>query len=247
MVYLRSVLANIKKADYEYNLISDGDKIAVGISGGKDSMLLIYALNAYKKMVQKEKTFEIIGIHIKLGFPKMNPSKLKKYFKGNNIEFKVVPSNAYKILKANVANNGRLPCSICSKLKKAIMIEEAKKNNCNKIAFAHHSDDAIETFFLNAIFGGRVATFRPKMYLDRSKVTLIRPFVYVSEKEIEKYVKKLDLPLLESTCPNDKNTERENIKNLLKDIYKKYPCSRTNFLLMLHNTEKIDLWKKENK
>ncbi len=245
MYYLRDILGCIKKADEDYHLINDGDKIAVGVSGGKDSVLLLYAMNAYKRMCEKTKKFEIVGLHILMGFPNMDPTPMVNYFKDLNIPFELIPSQAYDILKANVQNNGRLPCSICSKIKKAVVIESALSLGCNKVAFAHHGDDAIETLMMNMIFGGRIATFKPKMFLDRSKITFIRPFVYVRESLISKSFKKLDLPLVPSTCPNDKHTERENMKVMLKELYHKYPMCKDNFLLMLHNLEKLDLWEKE--
>ena len=247
MYYLRDILGCIKKADDDYNLIEDGDTIAVGVSGGKDSVLLLYAMNAYKRMVEKKKKFEIVGIHIVMGFPNMDTTPMEDFFKEQNIRFELVPSQAYEILQANVQNNGRLPCSICSKIKKAVVIEGAKKFGCNKVAFAHHSEDAIETLAMNMIFGGRIATFKPKMYLDRSEITFIRPFVYAREKLIVKSANKLNVPLVISTCPNDKHTERENMKTMLRDLYRKYPMAEDNFLLMLHNLEKLDLWEKEKK
>ena len=245
MYYLRDILGCIKKADQDYKLIEDGDTIAVGVSGGKDSVLLLYAMNAYKRMREKTKKFEIVGVHIQMGFPNMDTKPMEDYFKNLNIRLELVPSQAYEILQANVQNNGRLPCSICSKIKKAVVIESAIKFGCNKVAFAHHADDAIETLAMNMIFGGRIATFKPKMYLDRSKMTFIRPFTYARESLINKSAKKLDLPLVISTCPNDKHTERENMKTMLKDLYHKYPMAKDNFLLMLHNLEKLDLWNKE--
>ena len=247
MYYLRDILGCIKKADQDYNLIEDGDTIAVGVSGGKDSVLLLYAMNAYKRMCEKTKKFEIVGIHIQMGFPNMDTTIMEEYFKNLGIRLELVPSQAYEILQANVQNNGRLPCSICSKIKKAVVIESAIKFNCNKVAFAHHADDAIETLAMNMIFGGRIATFKPKMYLDRSKMTFIRPLVYARESLINKSANKLDLPLVISTCPNDKHTERENMKTMLRELYHKYPMAKDNFLLMLHNLEKLDLWNKETK
>lgn len=242
MYYLRRILGCIKRADEEYNLIEDGDKIAVGVSGGKDSVLLLYALNAYKRMVEKEKKFEIIGLHINLGFPNMNVTTLKEYFSNLDIKFEVVDTDIAKILELNRANNGRLPCSICSRMKKAVIINYANENNCNKVSFAHHGDDAIETLLMNAIYGGRVATFSPKMYLDRSKITFIRPFVYARENEITKSANKVEVPIVKSTCPNDKSTQRAEMKKMLHDLYHKYPTAKDNFLLMLHNPSKLDLW-----
>ena len=224
MYYLRRILGCIKRADEEYGLIENGDRIAVGVSGGKDSVLLLYALNAYKRMVEKEKTFEIIGMHINLGFPNMDVNILKDYFANLNIEFEVENTDIAKILELNRGNNGRLPCSICSRMKKAVIIKFAKEHNCNKVSFAHHGDDAIETLLMNAIYGGRIATFSPKMYLDRSEITFIRPFVYARENEITKSANKVEVPIVKSTCPNDKETQRAEMKK------------------MLHNPSKLDLW-----
>lgn len=181
-----------------------------------------------------------------MGFPNMDTTPLEEYFKEQNIRLELVPSSAYEILKANVQNNGRLPCSICSKIKKAVIIENAKSFGCNKVAFAHHAEDAIETLMMNAIFGGRIATFKPKMFLDRSGITFIRPLIYAREKQVAKSAHKLNVPIVVSTCPNDKHTERENMKTMLAELYKKYPMAEDNFLLMLHNLDKLDLWNKEN-
>ena len=242
MYYLRKILGCIKRADEEYNLIEDGDKIAVGVSGGKDSVLLLYALNAYKRMVEKEKKFELVGLHINLGFPNMDINILKDYFSSFNIKLDVVDTDIAQILELNRGNNGRLPCSICSRMKKAVIINYAKEHNCNKVSFAHHGDDAIETLLMNAIYGGRVATFSPKMYLDRSDITFIRPFVYARENEITKSANKVEVPIVKSTCPNDKETQRTEMKKMLHDLYHKYPTAKDNFLLMLHNPSKLDLW-----
>lgn len=245
MYYLRVLLGCIKRSDFEYNLINDGDKIAVGVSGGKDSMVLLNALMSYKRMVSKEKSFELYAIHVDLGFDDMNADKIKKYYEDNDIHFDVIKSDVYEILKLNKTKTGMLSCSICTKMRKAIIIDKAKELGCNKLALGHHADDAIETFFLNMIYGGRLASFRPKNYLDRRDITLIRPLIYAREKEIEKAFKKLELPLLKSTCPNDGYTKRQDMKDLINSIEEKYPSSRDNFLLMLHNKEKMELWEKE--
>jgi predicted GNAT family N-acyltransferase len=135
-----------------------------------------------------------------------------------------------------------LPCSICSRMKKASINKVASDLGFNKVAFAHHGDDAIETLAMNAIFGGRVATFAPKMHLERADVTFIRPFIHVRENDIIRAVKELALPVTASPCPSDGETTREDLKNLLNDLYKKYPTAKTNFLTMLSNYEQSDLW-----
>ena len=240
------VLGYLKQADNDFNLINDGDKIAVGISGGKDSMILIYVLHLYKKFSKKDYT--LVPIHVDEGFPDMDFSEIKAFLNSIDEDLFIEESNPniYKVLKMHVKND-RLPCSICSKMKKAAINQAAIKYNCNKVAFAHHVDDAIETLFLNEIYGGRVATFTPSTYLSNTNLSLIRPLIYSKEKDIKKAMKEVNLPIVKSTCPNDKKTEREDIKNMLLDIYKKYPKAHDNFKLMLTNLDKLVLWDKINK
>ena len=239
------VLGYLKQADVDFNLINDGDKIAVGISGGKDSMILLYVLHLYKKF--SKKNYELLAIHVNEGFPNMDFSAVKEYIESLGETFIIEESNPniYKVLQMHIKND-KLPCSICSKMKKAAINQAAIKYNCNKVAFAHHVDDAIETLFLNEIYGGRIATFEPSTYLSNTNLTLIRPLVYSKERDIKRAMNELDLPIVKSTCPNDKKTEREDIKNMLKDIYKKYPKAHDNFKLMLTNLDKLTLWKKES-
>ena len=143
---------------------------------------------------------------------------------------------------------GKVLMDLCGKSVLEHIVTRARKSKyINEVVVAtstNDADDAIETLMMNMIFGGRIATFKPKMYLDRSKITFIRPFTYARESQINKSAKKLDIPLVISTCPNDKHTERENMKTMLKELYHKYPMAKDNFLLMLHNLEKLDLWEK---
>lgn len=241
---MSKVLGCIKKADEDYNLIKDNDRILVGISFGKDSMCLVEALRLYKFFSKKK--YDIVAVNIDIGFEKANDEEAIKYLVDNGIEFHKDLSDPiiYEVLKLHIHNN-KLPCSICSKMKKAAVCQAAHKYNCNKIAFAHHGDDAIETLVMNAIYGGRLSTFKVKTNLDKEKLTLIRPLVYLKEKDIEHTVKSSKIPVVKSTCPNDKHTEREVIKEMLKDLYKKYPEAKSNFMLMLTNEEHRELWEKE--
>ncbi len=242
---LRKVLGAIRQADQDFGLIDDHDKIAVGISGGKDSIVLLYALSLYQKFCPHP--FEIVGIHISLGFPDMDFSATKAFCQQHQIEFVECPSDVYEILKLNLRKNGMLECSICSRMKKALVIKAAKELHCNKVAFAHHVDDAIETLFLNMIYGGRIATFDPIMQLTKSDITFIRPLIYAREKDILRAQKKENLPVVISTCPNDKHTQREDIKQLLQQIYHTYPSAYDNFKYMLSNTSKMKVFHKNPK
>ncbi len=240
---LQELLKNIRHADNDYHLFDRNDRIAIGLSGGKDSVILIEALNTLRRF--EDFDFEIVVIHIDLGFGNMDFSEIDEYCKSKNIEIHHEKSQVYEILQ-HYQTNGKLSCSRCSKYKKACMVQAALKYNCNKIAFGHHADDAIETLFMNMMHGAKIATFEPKMNLDKSGLTFIRPLIYTFEKDITKVVNQLNLPVVISSCPNDKHTERQRIKEMLDDIYKHTPQAKHNFLKMISNTDQFNLWPKEN-
>ena len=171
---MKKVLGCIRKADQDFDLIADNDRICVGVSGGKDSVLLLYALSLYQRFA--DVSFEVIGVHIEMGFPDMDFSEMDAFFKEKGITCYHEPSQIYEILKLNQKNDV-IQCSLCSKFKKAAVIEASKKYHCTKVAFAHHVDDAIETLFMNMIYGGKINTFAPKMYMDRTDTRFIRPLI----------------------------------------------------------------------
>lgn len=238
---MKALVKKIALANKEYALFTNDDKIAVGISGGKDSTLLLIALNEFKKTFNLN--IELVGIHLNMGFGEDDIQPLKDYFKSQNISFKIIETQISDILNLHKKKE-QIQCSLCSKLKKGAVIQAALDEGFTKIAFAHHADDAIETLFLNAIYGGKLATFEPKMHLTTQNVHFIRPFVYVKEYEIENEVKALNIPIIKSGCPRDKHTQRQAIKNLLNSIYESYPDAHDNFITMLHNEENVKLWKK---
>ena len=240
---LKKVIGKIIEANKMFDLIKDGDRIAVGVSGGKDSIALLYALHTYKAYAGIK--FEVIGITLKLGFPNMDFEPIINFCRDVGIEYHLVPTDVYEILQNNVDKHGRIQCSLCSKFKKAMLIDAAKRYQCNKVSMAHHYDDAIETLFMNMIYNGYLETFKPKMYLDHSEIEFIRPLITCCEKLVEKTVRKCELPLVLSQCPNDKQTSRENVKQWLrKDVYKKFPTAELNFKNMLFKDD--NLWNKKN-
>ena len=240
---MKKILAQIRKADNMFNLIEDGDKIGIGLSGGKDSSLLLYAMYLYRFLYENtyHKSFEIVGIHIDLNFGEDDTEPLNEWFSQYPIDIHYESSKIKDILELNL-NKGRIDCSLCSTLKKGAVVKTAKSLGCNKVAFAHHGDDAIETLLMNMIYGGRIATFDPKMYLSNSEITFIRPFCLCYESDIRKTVKQLDIPIVRSGCPNDGNTKRQEIKELLHSIYHSYPQAKSNFLLSLYNKEQLNLY-----
>ena len=241
MKAIRTVLACIRKADNTYNLINHGDKIVVGLSGGKDSIVLTYCLALYQKFSHTD--FTIQPVTLDLGFPGFDPYPLIKFCESLGLKL-IVSDNrdVYKILKIQQKDSAHLPCSICSRMKKAAINKVANEIGFNKVAFAHHADDAIETFIMNEIYGGRIATFAPKMHLEKADITFIRPLALAREKDISRLIREEGLPVCDSHCPADKTTTREDIKNMLKDIYKRYPESEDNFLTMFQNFEHLDCW-----
>ncbi len=240
MKTIRHILGKIKKADEEYSLINKGDKIALGLSGGKDSMALLYCLHLYNKY--SKKNFKIYPMIIDLGFPAFNVTKINEYVASLGYKLDIIDhQDAYKILSDH-REHDLLPCSICAKMKKSMIDNYAKERGITKIAFAHHIDDALETLLMNMIYGGRIATFSPYMHLDKDDVDFIRPFIYVKEHEIATLVKEENIYIEKSACPNDKLTTRENIKNILKNIYRGYPIAKLNFAKMLTDDVHLDLW-----
>ena len=244
MKAIRTILACIRKADNKYNLINHGDKIVIGLSGGKDSVCLLYALSLYQKF--SHTNFTIQPVTLDLGFDGFNADKMRDFCKSLGYELIVHDAKeVYPILKAHQEDKAHLPCSICSRMKKASINKVATDLGYNKVAFAHHADDAIETLFMNEIYGARIATFTPKMHLERADITFVRPLILCRENDIKRLIKEENLPVSDSSCPADKTTTREDIKNILLDLYKKYPSSKDNFLTMLDNYEKLDIWDKE--
>ncbi|MBR4471465.1 MAG: tRNA 2-thiocytidine(32) synthetase TtcA [Erysipelotrichaceae bacterium] len=242
---VKKILAQVRKADRMFSLIEDKDRIAIGLSGGKDSSLLLYIMYLYRFLYENtyHKTFDIVGIHVDLNFGQGDMEPMLKWFEQYGIEIHCEESKIADILKLNL-HKDRIDCSLCSTLKKGAVINFAKQYGCNKVAFAHHADDAIETLLMNMIYGGRIATFDPKMYLDHSDTTFIRPFCMSFESDIAKTCRQLEIPIVSSGCPNDGYTKRQDIKELLHSIYHEYPQAKENFLLSLYNKEKVNLYYK---
>lgn len=237
----RLMLACLRKADFDYGLIEKGDKIMLGLSGGKDSMALARLLKTYQQFSDKDFTF--IAVFMDLGFPSPEDKKMEKYMAEEDIPFKKIEAaDVYKILSLHRDKGGLLPCSICSRMKKAVINKAAISLGIHKVAFAHHADDAIETLMMNEVYGGRVATFAPKMTLEREGITFIRPLIYAREKEVIRYVRDFDIPVFKNNCGNDKKTEREDFKEILGTFYRRFPPAYDNFLTMLSNQERFKLF-----
>lgn len=242
MPTIRKVLSLIRKADQDFDLLHNGDRVIIGLSGGKDSLGLLYALSLYR--LYQNKNFTILPVHIDLGFRETPDYTLIKEF-CDKLKLPLYIDDSrfvFDVLKREQGNKSHLPCSICSRMKKAIMAKKMHELKANKVAFAHHATDAVETLFMNMIHGSRVNTFSPKMDLKRSGVTFIRPLIYVKENDLVRLSEEEGFPNIPSFCPADKHTERENVKNFLKEMYKTFPEAEDNFLKMLTNYKQFSLF-----
>ena len=198
---MQRMLSYIRKAIDEYNMIDDGDKIAVGLSGGKDSITLLMGLKALQRFYPKK--FDLIAISINPGFEFFNSEFLKKTCEKIGVDYIEETSNIKQIVFD--IRNEKNPCSLCANLRRGILNSTAIREGCNKIALGHNEDDVLETFFLNLLYGGNINTFPPKSYMDRSKITLIRPLIYAPEKSIKTFVKKNNIEVMPKVCPMDRN------------------------------------------
>lgn len=233
---MRKILSGLRKAIEEYHLIETGDKIAVGVSGGKDSLCLLSALCEYKKYIFSQ--FDLVAIAVDLTNGKNNYKNLKTFCKKNGVNLEIVPSNVFEIVFE--IRKEKNPCSLCANLRRGLLNSKAKDLGCNKVALGHHRDDLIETFILSLFFEGRLSTFKPKTYLSKTDLTVIRPMIFVEEKEIERIAK--NLPVLHNDCPANKHTEREKAKQVLTTLETKYPgCKEKIFNAIIH-TERYNLF-----
>jgi tRNA(Ile)-lysidine synthase TilS/MesJ len=217
---MRKMLSYVRRAIDDYKMIDEGDKIAVGISGGKDSIILFTALINLKRFYPKK--FDIVGITIDLGFDiPLETKGIIDIANENNIVYEVVKTDIKEIV-FDIRKEDN-PCSLCAKMRKGALIDEAKKLGCNKLALGHNYDDVVETFFLKLFYEGNIGCFSAVTYLDRMDITQIRPLIYANESEIKKTVARLELPIFKNPCPQAGITKRQEIKELIQALRKTYP------------------------
>jgi len=212
----KRLLSYVRRAVDDYEMIQDGDVIAVGISGGKDSLALLSALAGLRRFYSHP--FELKALTIDMGLPGADYSEIKAFCDNLGVEYTVVPTQISTII-FDVRKEPN-PCSLCAKMRRGALHKAAKELGCNKVALGHHFDDVVETFMLNLFFEGRIGTFSPVTYLSRTDITVIRPLVYMPEKDVRYYANKAGLPVVTFRCPADGNTEREEMKKLLASLDK---------------------------
>lgn len=216
---LNDFSGTVRKAVEDYNMIQEGDRIAVGVSGGKDSMLLLVALNHLKGYYPKH--FDLEAITIELGFEGMDFTPVKSMCAELDIPYTCLKTDIKEIV-FDVRKEDN-PCSLCSKMRRGAINDAIKARGISKLALGHHFDDAVETYMMSLLFEGRISCFRPVTYLDRSGVTQIRPLIYAGERKIANLAAELQLPIVENPCPEDKTSKRYEIKKLLAQMCSEYP------------------------
>ena len=212
------LLSYVRRAVDDYKMINEGDRIAIGLSGGKDSMCLLYALADLRRFYPNH--FEIEAITVSLGFENTDFSKITEICENLNVRHTVLNTDIGQIVFEERKESN--PCSLCAKMRKGALNDKAEELGCNKIALGHNRDDIVETFMMSLIFEARINTFAPVSFLDRKQLYSIRPLMYVPERETKSYVYKNNVPIVKNPCPANGNTKRQEIKDLIFDLSKKY-------------------------
>lgn len=233
---LQQVLSITRKAIEDYRMIEEGDRIAVGISGGKDSLTLLYALHGIRRFYPKP--FDLYAVTVDLGFRNLQLNEIARLCTELEVPYHIVKTDIGKIIFEDRKESN--PCSLCAKMRKGALNSAMKELGCNKIAYAHHKDDVIETMLMSLIYEGRFHTFRPVTYLDRMNMTVIRPFIYMKEADVIGFVNKYEVPVVKSPCPADGETKREYAKNLLHRINLENPGVKERMFSAIQNS--LDGW-----
>ena len=216
---MRLILSHLRRCIEDYEMIQEGDKIAVGVSGGKDSMVLLYAMAKLKEFYPVP--FELHAITVHPGVPEMDFGRVAALCEELNVPYHLLQTEIFDIIFNH--RKEKNPCSMCAKMRRGAIHGAMQELGLNKIALGHHYDDAVETFFLSLFYEGRLSCFQPVTYLDRTGVTQIRPLLYCSEGMVRGAAQRNALPIVQNPCPADGNTRRQEVKELVAELSKTYP------------------------
>lgn len=238
---MQRILSYMRKAIEEYNMIEENDKIAVCLSGGKDSITLLHAFKSLQRFYPKK--FELIAISINPGFEFFDTTLLQNLCDNLEIPLFIEKTNAKEIVFD--IRKEKNPCSLCANLRRGAINSVAVREGCNKIALGHNQDDVLETFLLNLFYTGSIGTFSPVSHMDRTGITLIRPLVYTPEKETKRFVKKNNLTVMPKVCPMDGTSKREDMRLMIFSLQKNIPMIRANLFGAIQRN--LPDWKIKNK
>ncbi len=237
---LQELLSPTRKAINDFDMIQNGDKIAVGVSGGKDSLVLLTLLSAFQRYFDKK--FDLCGITIDMGFAESDFSPVEKYCRQLGVEYYVEKTDLAEIIFD--VRKEKNPCSLCAKMRRGALNNKINQLGYNKLALGHHKNDVVDTFLLSLFYEGRLNTFQPVSYMSRSNVTLIRPMIYLDERNIAGFAK--SLPVCKSPCPADKHSQREGMKELKRQLAKTFPDVNDRLANAIMHPERYNLWEKRD-
>ena len=238
---MKQVLGCIRRADERYSLIHDGDKICVGVSGGKDSLLLLYGLSLHKRFCKKD--YDLCGIMLDIGIVEQDTDRVVKFAKEIDVPFEVIKTDIGDVV-FNIRKETH-PCALCATLRRGALNNAARDRGCNKVALGHNREDVVETFLMSLFYESRLNTMAPVTHLDRSGVTVIRPLIFYPEMDAIGTARRLGLPVLPANCPAAGNTKREEMKNLIKLLRKEVVGDAdTRILTAISDVHKYGMWDK---
>lgn len=238
---MKKTLGCLRRADQDFHLIESGDKIAVGVSGGKDSLLLLHALGLYRHFSHKD--FSLHAVTVTMGLEPFDLTGIRRLCDDLGIDYCVRETEIGKIIFDYRKENN--PCALCAKMRRAVLANTCVEKGFNKLALGHHREDAIETLLMSLFYEGRFHTFHPRTEMSRTGITVIRPLVYLPESHVKHMTHVLDLPVVESPCPANGETRRAEMKELMRKLRQIYPDANERFLHALRQ-DRYDLWQKNS-
>lgn len=236
---MKKILSLCRAAVEKYNMIDAGDKIAVGVSGGKDSLVLLCALAQLRTFYPNPFTLVAVTLDYQFGGQPGDFSEIAQLCEKLGVEFVLRPTNLWEVIFVN--RQEKNPCSLCAKMRRGVLHDTALAHGCNKVALGHHLDDAAETFMMNLLSGGTIGCFSPVSYLSNKNLYMIRPLVFAFEKDVAAAARRLELPIVKSKCPVNKVTQRQTTKDLLDTLEKSYPAVRKKIVGALERGQ-VDGW-----
>ena len=236
---MKRICSLMRNAIDTYNMIEENDRIAVGVSGGKDSLVLLYGLSLLKNYYPKK--FSIVAVTLDPCFENKDSdfSAIEDFCKKLDVEYHIKRTELYNVVFEN--RQEKNPCSLCARMRRGILHDMAKAHGCNKIALGHHKDDAAETVLMNLFQGGTIGCFSPVTYLSNKDITMIRPMIHLDERDVENACKRNALPVTKSNCPVDKETTREETKKLIQNLERDYPALKNKIINALKK-DNISNW-----
>lgn len=220
---MKKILSLLRRCVEDYDMIQTGDRVAVGVSGGKDSLVLLAALARLSRFYPQKFTVEAFTVD--MGIEGMDFSGVARFCRDLDVPYHILPTQINKVIFET--RQEKNPCALCAKMRKGSLHEGILAHGVHKVALGHHYDDAVETFFLSLFYEGRLSCFQPVTYMDRSDVTQIRPLLYVSESMVRDAAQRLDLPVVHNPCPADGSTKRQEVKDLIAALQAQYPDLKT--------------------